>query len=134
MPARSRIAVARSRCPECTRKGSVTTRGFVNPSRSKMPASSASAPPPTAISRGIVMIGAIGPPSAGFAHPKTQDAAGLFARFEQLAAGRCAEMLEILCCAGIGREDFEHGAGGERLQRPPRLQDWQRAQKSGGVE
>src|SRR5215471_5274243 len=40
--------------------------------------------------------------------PEAQDAAGLLAGFEHLAAGRLAEMFEILCRARIGREDFEH--------------------------
>ena len=43
-------------------------------------------------------------------------------------------MPKILGGAGIGREHFENRAGGERLQRTPRLQHRQWAQQSGGIE
>src|ERR1700730_12691696 len=64
---------------------------------------------------------------------KTQDATGLLAGLEQLAAGGLTECLDILGRAGVGREDLKQRTRGERLQRPPRLQHRQRAEQPGGV-
>src|SRR6516162_6745587 len=103
MAARPRCAVARSRCPERSRNGSVTIKGLARPRRSSMLGSSASAPPPTAIKRGVVMIGTMaGLPSARLAQQKAQDATGLLGGFEHLATGCLAEMLEVLRGARIG--------------------------------
>jgi FMN-dependent NADH-azoreductase len=43
-------------------------------------------------------------------------------------------MLKILGGSGIGGEDFEYGAGSQRLQRAPRLQDRQRTQEPGRIK
>jgi len=78
---------------------------------------------------------AMAPPmSTGLLQAKAQDPSGLLACLEQLAAGGLAKMLEILCGAGIGGEDFEHRTGCERLQRPPRLQHRAAAKKPGRIE
>ena len=65
---------------------------------------------------------------------KTQDAGGLFAGLDELASGSLTEMLEILGGAWVGREDFEDRTGGERLERPSRLQHRQRAKQPRGIE
>src|ERR1700732_5447903 len=74
------------------------------------------------------------PMSTRFFQAKTQDATGLLAGLEQLAAGGLTEMLEIFGRAGIGREDFAHRTRGKRLQRPPRLQHRQRTEQPGSIE
>src|SRR5205814_2147079 len=103
--------------------------GCLRPSRAIKAGNSASAPPPTDIRRGIVINAAIAASSlCRLFQAEAQNAAGLFARLDKLAAGRLAEMLEILGGAGIGREDFEDAAGGHGLQRAARLQDRQRAE------
>src|SRR5688572_26754608 len=102
--------------PQPAMYGSVTISGRASPSRAKRPGSSASAPPPIDISRGAVISAAIGGlRSRRFLQQKLQDAARPFAGFEQRASGGLAEMLEILCRAGVGRQHFEDAAGRHRL-------------------
>jgi hypothetical protein len=74
------------------------------------------------------------PMSTWFFQPKAQHTPGLLAGFEHLAAGGLAEMFEIFRGAGIGRENFQHRTGSERLQRPPRFQHRQWTQQAGRVE
>ena len=74
------------------------------------------------------------PLSTRFFQPKTQDSPGLLTGLEQFAPGSLTEVPEILCGAGVSRENFEHRARGERLQRPPRLQHRQGAEQAGGIE
>src|SRR5205085_5686654 len=115
--------------------GSGTTSGCLRPSRAIKAGNSASAPPPTDIRRGIVINAAIAASSLSrLFQAKTQNAAGLFARLDKLAAGRLTEMLEILGGAGIGREDFEDAAGRHGLERAARLQDRERAEQPSRIE
>src|SRR5205814_8724557 len=94
--------VARSRIPERAIWGSVTTSGCLRPSRAIKAGNSASAPPPTDIRRAIVINAAIAASSLSrLFQAEAQNATGLFARLDKLAAGRLAEMLEILGGAGI---------------------------------
>src|ERR1051326_3214163 len=128
--------VARSRMPQRAIYGSVTTSGCLRPSRAISAGNSASAPPPTDISRGIVINAAIAAFSSleWLFQAEAQNAALLFARLDELTTGCLAKMLEILGGAGIGRQNFEDAAGRQGLQRAPPLQHRQRAQQPCRIE